>query len=149
MTGAPGWYRIEHVFPTGCRTIQRSLFGTSTPEFDGDFRESVRIDLDGTTWVEFVPGWLQGSDVVFDELVATLPLRQRTGIAMYDRLVDEPRLSAWWGVECGRAEPTPLLHDMRLALASGTWNRSTRSGSISTATVTTPSPGTATAIATS
>jgi alkylated DNA repair dioxygenase AlkB len=93
------------------------LFGASTPQFDPGFRESVRIDLDGTSWVEFVPGWLQGADAVFDELVATLPLRQRTGVAMYDRLIDEPRLSAWWSAECGRAEPSAILHDMRLVLA--------------------------------
>ncbi len=105
------------MFSRGCTNVQRSLFGALTPQFDRDFRESVRVDLDDATWIEFVPGWLQGSDAVFDELVATLPLRQRTGIAMYERLVDEPRLSAWWGVECGRAEPSELLHDMRLALA--------------------------------
>jgi alkylated DNA repair dioxygenase AlkB len=95
---------------------QRSLFGTLTPGYDDRFAEAVRVDLDATTWIELAPGWLQGADTVFDELVATLPLRQRTGIRMYDQVIDEPRLSAWWGVECGSPEPSDLLRDVRRAL---------------------------------
>lgn len=96
---------------------QGSLFGTLTPTFDEGFAEARRVDLDAATWVEHTPGWLRGSDAVFDELVATLPLRQRTGVRMFDQIVDEPRLSAWWGVECGRPEPLALLREMRLVLA--------------------------------
>lgn len=94
-----------------------TLFGGLAPSFDTEFAEAVHHRLDDRTWVEHVPGWLTGSDAVFDELVATLPLRQRRGIRMYDQLVDEPRLSAWWGVECGTPEPMELLRDMRLVLA--------------------------------
>ena len=46
-----------------------------------------------------------------------MPFRQRTGVRMFDSIVDEPRLSAWWRVEEGRPEPIPLLHDIRLLLA--------------------------------
>jgi alkylated DNA repair dioxygenase AlkB len=103
---------VEHVF------YQGSLFGTlAPPEFDASFAEAVRLQLDDTTWVEHVPGWLRGADQVFDELTAILPLRQRTGVRMYDRLVDEPRLAAWWRLGRGRPEPLPLLHDMRELLA--------------------------------
>jgi alkylated DNA repair dioxygenase AlkB len=56
---------------------------------------------------------LSGADVVFDDLLDRLPLRQRTNIRMYDRLVDEPRLSAWWHVEGGQPEPLPILGVMR------------------------------------
>jgi alkylated DNA repair dioxygenase AlkB len=96
---------------------QGSLFGTLTPTFDEGFAEARRVDLDTATWIEHTPGWLRGSDAVFDELVATLPLRQRTGVRMFDQIVDEPRLSAWWGVECGQPEPLALLREMRLVLA--------------------------------
>jgi alkylated DNA repair dioxygenase AlkB len=96
---------------------QLSLFGGSAPGFDRDFRDAVREDLDSSTWVEHVPGWLEGSDAVFDALTATLPLRQRHNVAMYDQLVDEPRLTAWWRLERGEPEPLPLLRDMRLLLA--------------------------------
>ena len=47
---------------------QGSLFGTLAPEFDASFTEAERLDLDHTTWVELVPGWLRGADEVFDEL---------------------------------------------------------------------------------
>ena len=96
---------------------QGSLFGTLTPEYDGSFAEAQRLDLDHTTWVELVPGWLRGADEVFDELVSTLPFRQRTGVKMYDQLVDDPRLSAWWRARHGDPEPMPLLRDIRLLLA--------------------------------
>jgi alkylated DNA repair dioxygenase AlkB len=102
---------IEHVF------YQGSLFGTLIPEFDATFAELHRLDLDDTTWVDLAPGWLSGSDQVYDELVAVLPFQQRTGVKMYGQLVDEPRLSAWWGAEQGTPEPMPILHDIRMLLA--------------------------------
>jgi alkylated DNA repair dioxygenase AlkB len=102
---------IEHVF------YQGSLFGTLTPEYDASFDELTRLDLDTTTWVDLAPGWLRGADQVYDQLVALLPFRQRTGVRMYDRVVDEPRLSAWWRVEGGEPEPMPILRRIRLSLA--------------------------------
>ena len=100
-----------------CVYYQGSLFGSLSPEYDASFAEADRLELDHTTWVELVPGWLRGADDVFDELVASLPFRQRKGVKMYDRVVDEPRLSAWWRTDDGRPEPIPLLHAMRLELA--------------------------------
>jgi alkylated DNA repair dioxygenase AlkB len=60
---------------------------------------------------------LTGSDQMFDELTSELPFRQRTGIRMYDQIVDEPRLSAWWSVASGLPEPMPILREIRLLLA--------------------------------
>ena len=97
--------------------LQGSLFGVCDPAVDPTFREAERTDLDDTTWVEFVPGWLDGSDAVFDELLGRLELRQRTNIAMYDSVVDEPRLTAWWHADdYPPGGPTPLLHDIRNVL---------------------------------
>ena len=96
---------------------QRSLFGSLEPEYDPSFRELTRLDLDDRTWVDHVPGWLTGSDQLFDDLTAELPFRQRTGIRMYDQVVDEPRLSAWWSLAGGQPEPTPILREIRLLLA--------------------------------
>jgi alkylated DNA repair dioxygenase AlkB len=107
---------LERVFPSV--TIgQRSLFGSLDPEFDAAFAGLVRFDLDAATWVDHAPAWLTGSDRLFDELTECLPLRQRTAVRMYDRLVDEPRLSAWWSVASGRPEPLTLLRRIRLLLA--------------------------------
>jgi alkylated DNA repair dioxygenase AlkB len=96
---------------------QGSLFGGLAPSFDTDFSEVRHIDLDDTSWVEHAPGWLAGADQLLDELVAVLPLRQRTGVRMYDQILDEPRLTAWWSLERSAAEPLPILHHMRLRLA--------------------------------
>jgi alkylated DNA repair dioxygenase AlkB len=96
---------------------QGSLFGACAPAFDESFGEAGRRQLDGGSWVEHAPGWLRGADQLLDELVELLPLRQRTGVRMYDRIVDEPRLSAWWRVAQGRCEPLPILREMRLLLA--------------------------------
>jgi alkylated DNA repair dioxygenase AlkB len=97
---------------------QSSLFGGLAPEFDADFGELRRFELDATTWVDHAAGWLRGSDQLFDELAGMLPFRQRTGVRMYDQVVDEPRLSAWWGVEGGTPEPMPILRDVRQLLAA-------------------------------
>ena len=95
---------------------QGSLFGLVEPDVDETFSNLERIALDDRSWIEFCDGWLDGADVVFDELVATLPLRQRTNVKMFDRLVDEPRLSAWWR-EGDAPEPVPILTEIRALLS--------------------------------
>jgi alkylated DNA repair dioxygenase AlkB len=102
---------MEHVF------LQRSLFGTCDPGVDPGFLQAVRVDLDATTWVEHAPGWLAGADALFDDLLDRLHLRQRRDIPMYDSLVDEPRLTAWWHADDHPAgEPHELLGEIRQLL---------------------------------
>jgi alkylated DNA repair dioxygenase AlkB len=96
---------------------QSSLFGGLAPEFDATFGELCRFQLDATTWVDHAAGWLRGSDQLFDELAGMLPFRQRTGVRMYDQILDEPRLSAWWRIEDDESEPVPILRDVRQLLA--------------------------------
>jgi len=96
---------------------QGSLFGLLDPGVDERFVNAKRTALDETSWIEFASGWLQGADAVFDELLALLPLCQRTNIAMFDRLVDEPRLSAWWQGDRGTPEPIPILGRIRSLLS--------------------------------
>lgn len=116
LSAAVEYATIEHVFPSAS-IGQRSLFGSLEPDFDDAFREVVRLDLDERTWVDHAPGWLSGSDHLYDELTAELPFEQRRGIKMYDQIVDEPRLSAWWSLAGGSDEPMPILRRMRLVLA--------------------------------
>lgn len=96
---------------------QVSLFGVLDPEVDTTFSDVRRIELDERSWVDLARGWLRGADVVFDELLDVVPLRQRTNVQMYDRLVDEPRMSAWWHVDGGQPEPLPILSELRELLS--------------------------------
>ena len=100
--------RIEHVFP-----LQATLFGGGEPAADRSFADAVRIDLDGTSWVEFVPQWLGGADTLFEQILDTVELSQRTGIRMYESVVDEPRLTSWWHAQSGDPEPLPILTTLR------------------------------------
>ncbi len=101
---------IEHVFR------QASLFGSDEPHFDESFASASRSALSGASWVEYVPGWLGGADLLFDDLMDCLDLQQRTGIPMYDKLVDEPRLTSWWNEADADQVPLPVLADIRWAL---------------------------------
>jgi alkylated DNA repair dioxygenase AlkB len=95
---------------------QASLFGLETPAIDPRLPGLERTWLDDASWVDRLPRWLQGSDHVFAELVARVPWGQRR-VRMYDRMLDEPRLTWWWREADGPGElPLPVLADMGSAL---------------------------------
>lgn len=95
--------------------LQGSLFGLDTPRIDDSFAGIERIELAGGAWVDVLPGWLHGSDLVFQELVDRLTWRQHT-VPMYDRYVEEPRLTSWWTPASG-PEPLAVLSTARHALS--------------------------------
>jgi alkylated DNA repair dioxygenase AlkB len=72
-----------------------------------------RLDLDAGSWIDRTRGWLGGADELCELLVDVVAWRQgrRT---MYDREVDDPRLSCW--LRDGDALPHPVLADARTAL---------------------------------
>jgi alkylated DNA repair dioxygenase AlkB len=74
-------------------TYQSGLFDGLTPVLDLDFTGARRVDLDATSWIEHVPGWLTGSDELFIEILETATWEQRDRW-MYTRRVTEPRLTA-------------------------------------------------------
>lgn len=96
--------------------LQGSLFGLDSPSVDPSFAGLERIELAGGAWVDVLPGWLQGADVVFQELVDRLTWRQHT-VPMYDRYVEEPRLTSWWSAGSG-PEPMAVLSTARHALSA-------------------------------
>lgn len=95
---------------------QASLFGAGEPEIDRSFDSAARSALSGSSWIEYVPEWLYGSDSLFEDLSESLTFRQRRGVVIYDRVVDEPRLSAWWHESDGDPMPHASLEEMRNAL---------------------------------
>jgi len=94
---------------------QQSLFGAGSPE--PDRAATTRRELAGGAWVDHAPSWLHGADTVFDDLVATAPWGQRHR-RMYDDMVAEPRLTAWWNLRESAADGLPpVLLETRDLLA--------------------------------
>jgi len=96
-------------------SYQGCLFALDDPACDETFAGGRRIQLDDDSWVDIVPRWMRGADLVFGELVARLPWGQRE-VVMYDRLLPEPRLTAWWSVRHDTPEALPVLADARRVL---------------------------------
>jgi alkylated DNA repair dioxygenase AlkB len=72
---------------------QLNLFDADTISVDESFSTARRIWLDPTSWIEYVPGWLSGSGILFASLRDVVPWEQRERW-MYTRNVIEPRLTA-------------------------------------------------------
>jgi alkylated DNA repair dioxygenase AlkB len=101
-------------FPSAV-ALQPGLFDILEPRLDVDFLSARRIDLDETSWVEHVPGWLTGSEQLFSELLETAPWEQRERW-MYTRQVTEPRLTAEYPDIA--VAPQALLHEIAGALSA-------------------------------
>lgn len=76
--------------------LQGTLLGGGEPRLEPSARFE-RFVLDDRSWVDVCRGWLAGADSLFDHLAATVPWRHRQRW-MYDRMVDEPRLTCAYGV---------------------------------------------------
>ncbi len=95
---------------------QASLFGFDAPSVDPSMAGLERRWLDDGSWIDHRPRWLAGSDHVFAELVARAQWRQRR-VHMYDRMLDEPRLTWWWSEPDGPDTlPLPILATIAGAL---------------------------------
>jgi alkylated DNA repair dioxygenase AlkB len=95
--------------------LQPGLFDVLEPRLDVDFLSARRIDLDGTSWIEHVPGWLTGSEQLFSELLETARWEERERW-MYTRQVTEPRLTAEYPDIA--AAPQAWLHKIAKALST-------------------------------
>jgi alkylated DNA repair dioxygenase AlkB len=72
---------------------QLEIFGGGSPTPDPTFRAARRVQLDETSWLEHVPGWLAGSEQLFEVLLDEAGWEQRERW-MVNRVVTEPRLTA-------------------------------------------------------
>lgn len=88
---------------------QGSLFGAVEPRPDPSFAAAERIELGHGAWVDVVPGWLAGADTLFERLIGTVAWKAHE-VPMYERIVPQPRLSAWWseGEPSWPAEVRPI-----------------------------------------
>ncbi|GAA2775331.1 alpha-ketoglutarate-dependent dioxygenase AlkB [Kitasatospora cinereorecta] len=95
--------------------LQGSLFDAAEDVGLGSLRGVRRTVLGAGAWIDVLPGWLAGADVVFERLVAGVPWRAERR-EMYDRVVDVPRLLAHYGE--GAELPDPVLERARSALSA-------------------------------
>jgi alkylated DNA repair dioxygenase AlkB len=95
--------------------LQASLLDdTEAPEL-GPLGDLVRrTPLARGAWVDVRPGWVAGSDALFERLVADVPWYAERR-QMYDRVVDVPRLLCFYGED--EPLPEPLLARARDALS--------------------------------
>ena len=100
---------------------QPSLFDGGPLALDCEYGALRRIQLDEWSWVDYCPGWLSGSDLVFDELAGEARWQQRT-VTIYDRTMPEPRLTAGWSTDAtgagGDVGMPSVLGDMAEALSA-------------------------------
>ena len=91
-------------------TWQPSLLDGSVVELDRSFHGGRRHPLGEDAWVDHVPGWCRGADLLFAELLQNTPWRGRE-VRMYDQVVPEPRLTHRWHLDRG-PDPPPALTAM-------------------------------------
>ncbi|MFC8098399.1 alpha-ketoglutarate-dependent dioxygenase AlkB [Streptomyces sp. NPDC057363] len=95
--------------------LQGSLFDQTDEARLGPLDGLRRTRLGSGAWIDLLPGWLSGADALFERLAAEVPWRAERR-AMYDQVVDVPRLLSFYGV--GDTLPHPLLAEARDALSA-------------------------------
>jgi hypothetical protein len=95
---------------------QPSLWADDGTAVDVSFRGLERTQLDADSWVDHCPGWMSGSDQAFEELLRDVAWSQRRR-RMYDREVDEPRLTSWQKIGEQTAVASRWLEDARASLS--------------------------------
>ncbi len=93
--------------------FQASLFDAGEQFELGDLGRIERTELSDGAWLDVLPGWIRGADVLFDRLIDSVPWHAERR-PMYDRVVDVPRLLSYYGE--GDPLPDPALEEARSAL---------------------------------
>jgi alkylated DNA repair dioxygenase AlkB len=86
------------------RTTDLERTGGLPVGVDEAFSTATRIQLDDTSWVEHVPGWLGGDAELMATLMEQAAWEQRSRW-MYTRMVTEPRLTAEYPVIDSASQP--------------------------------------------
>jgi len=69
------------------------LAAADEPDIDPALSGARRRFLGQGAWVDHVPGWVTGADLLFDEILRRAPWGPEEQRPMYDRIVDVPRLT--------------------------------------------------------
>ena len=102
------------VYPgSAMEVLQGSLFAAGDAVGPGPLTPASRVDLGNGAWFEVVEGWMRGADTLFHALAGSVPWREERRW-MYERMVDVPRLVAFYGK--GEELPAPPLTEALDAL---------------------------------
>jgi alkylated DNA repair dioxygenase AlkB len=85
-------------------------------DIDRSFSRLERIHLDDDAWVDHAPDWVSGADRLFEEVLGGRDWGQRTR-HMYDKKVEEPRLTSPWNAKSGESLDPPILDEIRRVLS--------------------------------
>ncbi|MHB1487286.1 MAG: alpha-ketoglutarate-dependent dioxygenase AlkB [Acidimicrobiales bacterium] len=95
-------------------TLQGSLFDLGQEEGPRPLGSALeRTILSQGAWVDVQRGWVTGAGPLFDRLLQRVPWRAERR-RMYDRIVDVPRLLAFYAT--GYPLPDPVLDQLKRAL---------------------------------
>lgn len=106
------WTRTDVRYPGRVPVYQPSLLETGEPGVLAS-AAAERFALDESAWIDVVRGFLHGTDTLMADLVDHVDWRQGRRY-MYERMVDDPRLSRWYPAD--EPVPSPVLDDARRAL---------------------------------
>src|SRR5436190_14445866 len=95
--------------------LQSSLFDLSGEITLRPIAATTREALGRGAWLDVLPGWFSGADMLFDHLVETVPWRAEQR-QMYERVVDVPRLLCFYDEQ--DVLPHPVLDSAREALTA-------------------------------
>jgi alkylated DNA repair dioxygenase AlkB len=90
---------------------------------DATFSTASRIQLDQTSWIDYVPGWLAGDGALMSMLMDEADWQQRSRW-MYTRVVAEPRLTAEYPLIADA--PQPVLRYLAEVMSAHYRRRYTR-----------------------
>ncbi|MBK8469191.1 MAG: alpha-ketoglutarate-dependent dioxygenase AlkB [Candidatus Phosphoribacter sp.] len=96
--------------------IQDSLLDSGGSPAFAELGASVeRIELGLGAWLDVRPAWLNGADVVFEQVRTAVPWAAERR-QMYDSVVDVPRLTCFY--RTGEPLPLPILDEARDRLSA-------------------------------
>ncbi|GAA4062720.1 alpha-ketoglutarate-dependent dioxygenase AlkB [Actinomadura miaoliensis] len=94
--------------------LQGSIFDSWDEAGPRELGQSVRrVPLTHGAWIDLRPNWIAGADALFERLLTAVPWRAERR-HMYDRVVDVPRLLAFYDEDAEL--PDPLLDQAKRAL---------------------------------
>ncbi|MEU6992050.1 alpha-ketoglutarate-dependent dioxygenase AlkB [Streptomyces sp. NPDC046465] len=95
--------------------LQGSLFDQTDDVRLGPLTAIRRTVLGDGAWIDLLPGWLKGADLLFEQLATEVPWKAERR-QMYERVVDVPRLLAFYGA--GEPLPHAVLDEARRTLSA-------------------------------